>query len=193
MKTISEKKNKARKTASEFVRRTPRVDITGKRYGNLMVLEYHGSKGHSTYWKCLCDCGEIKIIRYSHLSNEQIISCGCARKSGKDHHKWSGYKEINGTYICNVKNNAKKRNLEYSVSDSFIWNLFLSQDRKCKLSDKDISFEDNTASLDRIDSSIGYVEDNVQWVHKDVNRMKQEFSEAYFIETCRSISSKAGV
>lgn len=48
-------------------------------------------------------------------------------------------------------------------------------------------------SIDRIDSSVGYVEGNMQWVHKDVNRMKQEFSESYFIETCRLVCRQAGV
>lgn len=45
-----------------------------------------------------------------------------------------------------------------------------------------------TASLDRIDSSFGYILNNVQWVHKDVQRMKSDFSEAHFVETCRKIT-----
>lgn len=41
--------------------------------------------------------------------------------------------------------------------------------------------------LDRIDSSKGYIEGNVQWVHKDVNMMKQNYSQKYFIEMCKKI------
>lgn len=44
-----------------------------------------------------------------------------------------------------------------------------------------------TASLDRIDSNIGYIKDNVQWVHKHVNQMKWNFDEDYFIDLCRKI------
>lgn len=45
-----------------------------------------------------------------------------------------------------------------------------------------------TASLDRIDSSKGYVEGNVQWVHKDVNYIKQDLEESYFKKLCKLIT-----
>ena len=35
---------------------------------------------------------------------------------------------------------------------------------------------EQTASLDRIDSTKGYVPGNIQWVHKDINRIKNKFS-----------------
>jgi hypothetical protein len=47
-----------------------------------------------------------------------------------------------------------------------------------------------TASLDRIDSSKGYIEGNVQWIHKHINKMKNNFNESYFIEICKKISQK---
>lgn len=51
--------------------------------------------------------------------------------------------------------------------------------------------EEGTASLDRIDSSRGYVEGNVQWVHKDVNFMKQALSQERFVELCTLVAEKA--
>jgi hypothetical protein len=74
----------------------------------------------------------------------------------------------------------------------YVWNLFLSQDRKCALSGIPIGFQDrsgSTASLDRIDNSKGYVIGNVQWVHKDVNIMKHTHSQDYFIGLCATIAS----
>lgn len=44
------------------------------------------------------------------------------------------------------------------------------------------------ASLDRIDSSLGYIIGNVQWVYKGVNFMKGEMSHDYFIEMCKMIT-----
>jgi hypothetical protein len=46
-----------------------------------------------------------------------------------------------------------------------------------------------TASLDRIDSSKGYIIGNVQWAHKMVNRMKNDMPQEEFIEFCRDIIS----
>ena len=47
--------------------------------------------------------------------------------------------------------------------------------------------EAKAASLDRIDSKKGYTEDNVQWVHKYVQRMKNAFSEKRFLEVVKII------
>ena len=44
------------------------------------------------------------------------------------------------------------------------------------------------ASLDRIDSSKGYIEGNVQWVHQNINMMKNKFDNQYFIEMCKLIT-----
>jgi len=48
-----------------------------------------------------------------------------------------------------------------------------------------------TASLDRIDSSKGYVLDNVQWVHKRVNFLKRDYSEKELLFWCNAISEKS--
>lgn len=46
---------------------------------------------------------------------------------------------------------------------------------------------ETTASLDRIDPRKDYVKGNVQWVHKDVNRIKQAFNEERLLEVCKAI------
>ena len=46
---------------------------------------------------------------------------------------------------------------------------------------------DQTASLDRIDSKKGYVEGNVQWVHKRINEMKMDHSNKELISWARKI------
>ena len=37
-----------------------------------------------------------------------------------------------------------------------------------------------TASLDRIDSTKGYVRGNIQWVHKDINWFKRDYPKISF-------------
>ncbi|MBU2060475.1 MAG: hypothetical protein KKH44_01330 [Bacteroidetes bacterium] len=44
-----------------------------------------------------------------------------------------------------------------------------------------------TASLDRIDSNKKYVVNNIQWIHKDLNDMKWEFSHCYFLLMCNLV------
>jgi len=47
----------------------------------------------------------------------------------------------------------------------------------------------NTASLDRIDSSKGYESGNIQWVHKQLNNMKQALPENEFFEWIKLVHS----
>ena len=44
------------------------------------------------------------------------------------------------------------------------------------------------ASLDRIDSKKGYIEGNVHWVFKSINRLKSDLTHTEFIELCGLVS-----
>ena len=48
---------------------------------------------------------------------------------------------------------------------------------------------DANASLDRIDNTKGYEIGNIQWVHKDVNWMKHDFDQSYYIQTCKMVAN----
>jgi hypothetical protein len=100
-------------------------------------------------------------------------------------------------YFCAIKGSANRRKIEFSISPEYIWNLFLEQNRKCALSGEFISFHicgnkstTQTASLDRIDSSKGYIEGNVQWLHKSVNKMKWDLEQDFFIKMCKKVAKK---
>lgn len=57
---------------------TSREKMIGRRFGNLMVLGEERSGEHK-YWKCRCDCGNIKIASTSYLLNGTAKSCGHER------------------------------------------------------------------------------------------------------------------
>ncbi len=90
-----------------------------------------------------------------------------------------------------IKRAAKKRNIPWEIEIDEAWHIFIGQERKCALSGIPIGFDpgNKTASLDRIDSSLGYVSGNIQWVHKDVNNMKGVYPQSYFIDICTKISA----
>ena len=54
----------------------------------------------------------------------------------------------------------------------------------------DMSYSNDTASLDRIESSKGYTKGNIQWVHSMVNMCKNKYSQDKFIEMCQAIADK---
>ena len=69
--------------------------------------------------------------------------------------------DLNKTRYTKLKRSAEKRNIEFSVSLEYLWNLFKSQDQICVITGDYINSIDD-ASLDRIDSTKGYVEGNIQ-------------------------------
>ena len=58
-------------------------DLTGKRYGRLTVSELAYHENGIVYWKCICDCGNQKIVRASDLRNGHTSSCGCLLKESR--------------------------------------------------------------------------------------------------------------
>lgn len=53
-----------------------RVDLTGMRFGRLVVKEMIWSYPH-TKCRCLCDCGNEKIVINTQLTSGKTQSCGC--------------------------------------------------------------------------------------------------------------------
>jgi hypothetical protein len=61
--------------------RYPRVDLKGKIFGKLTVLEFvgrpqRGSSGDSL-WRCRCECGQESTARGYNLKTGKSKSCGC--------------------------------------------------------------------------------------------------------------------
>lgn len=169
------------------------IDLTKEPpFGLLTVISYsHCGKDKKHYWKCQCQCGKEKIVRGNYLTEKRVVSCGCKKnRKGKDHPGWKGYGELSGTHLNSIKSNAKHRSIQYSVSPEYLWNLFLKQNRQCALTGNPLVMNNDserTASLDRKDSDKGYVEGNVQWVHKTINSMKMDLSESEFLKWCRNV------
>lgn len=58
----------------------PRIDITGQRFGRLMVLEGAGTDhAQNACFKVLCNCGVNKVVLGFSLRNGDTKSCGCLR------------------------------------------------------------------------------------------------------------------
>jgi len=152
---------------------------------------------HHVY-RCLwkCDCGNEIIANIWNVIHGKKKSCTCFKARNKrGNGQWKGFEEITGAEWGLIVKNARLRTLKIQISIQDGWNLFLKQNRKCALTGEEIHFNtswksrDRTASLDRIDSSKGYVKENIQWVNKDVNMMKQHYSQDRFIEVCKKVAA----
>jgi hypothetical protein len=111
--------------------------------------------------------------------------------------RYKGYAGITGTYWNNVRHNAKSRDLPFTISIEYAWRVYEWQGKKCALTGIPIEIKarftcpDGTASLDRIDSTKGYVEGNIQWIHKDINQMKWDLDQGQFVVYCRLVARES--
>ena len=163
-------------------------DIVGKKFNKWFVEEYIGKKKY----KCRCECGVVKeLFRGSFVYGD---SKGCRRCNNRK--TYCGDLSMNRFY--KIKRSAEIRDIIFNINVEYIWKLFLKQNRKCALTGMEIHFADTcredkydvTASLDRIDNTKGYIENDVQWLHKDINLMKQKFTQENFIQYCNMISKQ---
>ena len=53
------------------------IDIKGKKYSRLTVIEKSHVAHRTMYWKCICDCGKETIVNGTALRKNKRKSCGC--------------------------------------------------------------------------------------------------------------------
>lgn len=171
------------------------VDLTNQIFNKLTVIRRtENTRSGMTRWLCRCECGNDTIVASKHLKSGRTKSCGCEIKSGHDHKQWTGFGEISGDlWNTIVRHSLSRGGVPIKIDKEYAWNLFKTQNGLCALSGVPIYFskrnaDKRTASLDRINSSLGYIPGNVQWVHKDVNKMKNQFDQSYFIDMCKNIA-----
>lgn len=183
-----------------------RKDLTNQKFGRLTALTPFRN-GKYTMWHCQCDCGNTCDVVGTSLSRGMTKSCGCIRKekvTSKNKVNSGRYGDISASYFNQVKRNANKRKLDFEITIEQVWDKFVSQKGKCALTGIDISFVESdlgeesfrtgrkhSASLDRIDSSLGYTKNNIQWVDQRINIMKNNHPESDFIKLCEMVTDYA--
>lgn len=149
--------------------------------------------------KCRACSNKEKYLK--NVKDKKIAFKGYSLK-----HRGSG--DFTKTQLLRIKHSCNKRGIRWDetyMNTENLWNLLISQNHKCAISGLDIwlskgdnismqtdqrnlNYDGWNASLDRVDSSKGYVEGNLQWVHRDINFMKNTHSQDYFIKLCKIIA-----
>lgn len=107
-----------------------KYDLTNKKIGRWTILklsnEFYIRPNSTTKepkWECLCDCGNIKNIRYRSLIEKTSQSCGCLQKERVQQATRKKPKESNmNRLFISYKNNANKRNIKFLLNkEQFIY------------------------------------------------------------------------
>lgn len=157
-------------------------DITGMKFGRLLVIKRLGAvkHGQEVMWECQCDCGNNCIVKGTHLRNGTTRSCGCLKK------------EL-------LAERARKRMLKHGGSKTRLYTIWACMKNRCscsnnthfncyggrgiKVCDEWKDFENfqiwavnngygENLTLDRIDNDGNYEPSNCRWV----TRKEQSFN-----------------
>lgn len=177
----------------------------------IISTDLHRNNNGQIFVLCRCECGKEKLVQRSRLFKGLSLMCkSCAPKFyrqglGKGKHKGVGL--IPRTFYDKIKRNSimgtrASRQMDFDVTIEQLWELYQRQDGKCALSGIQLKLNEEkvpvrnksystyvTASVDRINSNDGYTINNIQWVHKRVNLMKNAMTDEQFIYLCNLVAN----
>lgn len=176
--------------------------LVGQRFGRLVVIERCGSRrsyiGDSrAQWKCKCDCGRDTLVTGPNLRNGQTKSCGlgfCRRRV-------EPADIVTKRCLRVYKTTARRRNLNFTLSDSEFKLLIFSKCRYCgeksantwklKYENKTINVRYN--GIDRVDNQLGYSTDNCVSCCPTCNFMKKGMAQSQFLKIIKKIARRASL
>lgn len=154
------------------------------------------SSYHSVMWKVRCiHCNTtVRWIQGNELAARDRCFCcqKCAskkmiRRTTKERGRIG---DLTKNRYSRLQRIAKTRGIEFKLSIRELWDLFIEQNKTCSITGDYIG-NISDASLDRIDSSKGYITGNVQWVTKQANLSKHLMSMKELIDFCQKVLNYA--
>jgi hypothetical protein len=144
-------------------------DITGQIFGRLKVVALHEQHPSGRcLWKCVCECGEVRIVRGGNLASGNTRSCGCARNEATRRRslthgesigrevtpEFGAFRSAKGRCLCPTNTAYKNyggRGIEFRFAS---FDEFLAEVGRRPSS---------RHSLNRIENSGHYEKGNVEW------------------------------
>jgi len=137
------------------------LDLTGQRFGKLVVISKTISDNYKSRWLCQCDCGNQTIVLIDNLKSGHTKSCGCFRKELRVKHNMCGISVYNIWVTMNQRCNNKKH-IGYKnyggrgITVCNRWHQFESFY-------KDMGDRPEGLTLERINNNSNYELSNCKW------------------------------
>lgn len=96
---------------AETLKKLKFTDLTGRRFGRLIVENFVEKKNGNNLWKCICNCKNIINVRASNLYSGNTQSCGCLKQEKITKHGLSNSEN----YISYLRSDPTRR-IKHRVS-----------------------------------------------------------------------------
>ncbi len=169
---------------------TANNDLTGQRFGKLLVLCREGSFTNNKEnirirWKCVCDCGKYVYKQSNSLKTGNSSSCGCLALESRIKHNM--YKTRPYCTWASMRSRCDAVDKEYNklyggrgITYQESWASFEEF-----WSDMGDTYEDHL-TLDRKDTNANYTKENCRWVDKKTQSFNTN-------RHCNNTSGRTGV
>ena len=141
------------------------INLTGKKFGRLIVIEKSSIKKGKAKWVCLCVCGK-QIIAYStNLLRKNTKSCGCLRKEKTQKLKIKHGLSSQAAYPswCDMKQRCN--NPEHNAYKYYGGRGITVCDRWLEFENffEDMGERPKELTLERKNNELGYFKENCCW------------------------------
>ncbi len=159
------------------------IDMSGKVFERLTVIERIFKKTKITHWRCICICGKETVVDGRHLRGGKIKSCGCLCleiNSERMKHNNLGYKHgfvdhplraIRKAMIQRCYNTQNKFYKNYGGRGISVCVEWLNS-LECFIEWALNNGWDKGLSIDRVDNDKSYSPDNCEWITISKNSSK---------------------
>ena len=148
---------------------------------------------HKETQRICVHCKTPYLSKYTGSKSRYFCSASCRAKdrasSRRLDHVLKVYELLNG-----AKFRAKKKGLEFDLTQDFLLDLWVKQEGRCLISKRVFEWGSSTTrtsrlapTVDRIDSTKGYTQDNVRLVTFHVNVAINRWGLAAFKELCEDV------
>lgn len=198
LKDLSQVKHSKQKGCASCAAQSRSRDIKiGDKFKHWTVID--GPKIHEKYrnvlWLVECDCHRTqKWVQGNTLMNPntnfKCRKCATPERLQTFLVTKGAVGDFHQGKFSKIQRCAKARDIEFNLTKEYLNELYQKQHGICAITGDTLS-DINESSLDRIDSSKGYIEGNVQWVTVQANKCKHVLSMQELYEFCCKVLNHA--
>lgn len=172
--------------------------MIGERYTRLVVIEFsHKDAKSRKWWKCRCDCGEMRTLHTGNLRSGNTRSCGCLAKDSAAQRRLSVHHSDITAVILGYKRHAVRRGHEWSLDRDEVVEIIERPCFYCGAPPANVKRTKNSITpfqyngIDRLDNSAGYTPCNVVACCRICNRAKETLTVEEFAEWAKRLGAMA--